>query len=129
MSVMFNCTLEHDTRVWPRKSLAFRSAELLGEALVEHSYAAELLVALFEEPVDRHVLELAKIAQQIALEDIPHLPWIAVGGAQRLGDDVVDDPQPEQVARGQPQGLSGEALRLVVGFLPQDARTALRTDD
>ena len=43
-------------------------------------------------------MQLAEMTEQICLEDVGHLAVVAVGAAQRLGNDVVDDTQSEQVA-------------------------------
>src|SRR5262249_1034086 len=49
--------------------------------------------------------------------------------AERLGDDVVEDPQLHQVPGGQPQRLRGQRLGHVVGLPPEDARAPLGADD
>ncbi len=46
---------------------------------------------------------------------------IAVGAAERLGDDVVDDAQFGQMSGGQPQGVGGLGASDLVGLLPENA--------
>ncbi len=111
MSVMFNCDALIPFFVY-RSHGAVRAVNEDGLeisrrrrssrlAFVEDAHFAELLVALFEQLFHWDLLQVAQIAQKIALEDVPHLPRVAVGAAQWFGNNVVDDTQVEKVARGQ----------------------------
>src|SRR5262249_50063301 len=62
-------------------------------ALEQHAHAPELLIALLQQLLDRHVVQLAQMAEQISLEHVGHLAVVAVGAAERLGNDVVDDAE------------------------------------
>src|SRR5262249_32497736 len=57
----------------------------------EDSHAAELLVAIGQEFVGGLADQIAKRAEQINFEPERHLMVVAMGAAERLVDDVVDD--------------------------------------
>ena len=52
---------------------------------------------------------------------------IAMSPARWLGDYIVDDPEPEQVATGELESLGRS--RSVLGPFPEDRRAAFGTDD
>ena len=57
------------------------------------AHAAELVVAVGEQLVDRLGDQLAERADEVDLQPVGHLVVVAVGGAERLGDHVVDDAE------------------------------------
>src|SRR5262249_22125449 len=105
-----------------------RTGAIRTRQIVEHTYPAKLLIALFEQFIHVDLLQLPQIAKQIRFERVTHGARVAVGAAERLGNDVVDDAELEQVAGGQAQGVGGERLGLVVGGLPENAGAAFGTD-
>ena len=87
--------------VWLAKSKAGRSSN--------DAHRPKLAIPQFQELIDRHAAEFAQIAQQIGLQRVADLAWIAVGAAERLGNDVVDDAEPSKVLGGQLQRLGGQS--------------------
>src|SRR5262245_36168700 len=49
------------------------------DAFVEDAHAAELLVALLQQFVGRHVAQVAEVAEQVRLQGVGHLARVAVG--------------------------------------------------
>src|SRR5262249_27805345 len=110
----------------PSRSLSDGAVERRSD--VENPHAAELLIPSLQELIQGYRAQLAQIAQQVRLEGRSRLPVVAVGAAERFGNDVIDDPQGSQMTGGQAQGIGGQGLGLLVGLLPKDARTALGAD-
>src|SRR5262249_21330313 len=97
-------------------------------SLEEHPHPPELLVTRLQKVFNGERTQFAEVADQIALEGVRHLAWVAVGTAQRLRDHVIDDAEPLQVAGRQAQRLGGHRRRLLRRFPPEDARASLGTD-
>src|SRR5262249_3743121 len=98
----------------------------VGDALLELTHAADFLVAAPQDLLHPYGTQVAQVAQHVSLEGVAHLAVVAVGAAERLADDVVDDAELEQVTRRQPQRFGGQRLGLLVRLLPQDAGAPLR---
>src|SRR5262245_38250514 len=94
--------------------------------LTVDSHPSKLLIPLADEVFRGEAPELAQITQQIGLERVAHRAVIAMGTAQRLGDDVVDYPERGQVPGRQPECLGGQRLCLLVGHPPEDSCTPFR---
>src|SRR6185503_10486560 len=94
--------------------------------LGQRTHGKVLLLALFEELVDLELLELAQMAFQRVAEPQGSGLRIGVSASRRLGNDLIDHPQIEEVLRRDLEGLRGPLpLRRV---LPQDGGAPLRGD-
>src|SRR5688572_26394891 len=100
------------------------SMTALNSLLGEGTHGKVLLFAAFQQLVDLQLAELAHIALERVAERCRRRLGIRVRAAGRLGDDLVDHAEIEQVLRRDLEGL-GRALALA-GVLPQDRRAALR---
>src|SRR5206468_4231094 len=92
----------------------------------EDADLAVFLVAAVEKSVERDVDELAEVAEEEGLESGGGLAMVAVGAAERLRDDLVDDPEAEQVLAGELE--RGGGLGGVFATFPEDRRTAFGAD-
>src|SRR5690606_40726791 len=99
-------------------SSASRPAASARPDLLELAIVRDALVALLEQFLRVHALELAQRVGQRALEKVRHLRRIAVRAADRLDDDPVDPPERLQPVRRDAERL-GRFGRLR-GALPQD---------
>src|SRR3989454_456027 len=72
---------------------------------------------------DRHVVAVAR--GRAELDAVRRVP-VAVGAADRLGDDRVDDAEAQEVGRRDPHRRG--RLRSLRGVAPEDRRTPLRRD-
>jgi hypothetical protein len=76
------------------------------------THAPELGVAPLESVLDRERGELAEVAAEGVVERGRGGGEAAVSAAERLGDDLVADPEVDEVVRGHLELLGGRALGL-----------------
>src|SRR5205809_178295 len=86
--------------------------------LDEDAHLAVLVVPAVEERAERDVDELGELAEEEGLEVGGGLAMVAVGAAERLGDDLVDDPEAEQILAGELE--RGGGLGGVLAAFPED---------
>src|SRR2546423_134620 len=84
-----------DLRPWPRRTGRGGASRLL-----EGSHSAEFLVAFFHKRRQLELLQIVQSALQIGREKLGALGRIAVGAAGGFGNDLVDDAEALDVARG-----------------------------
>jgi hypothetical protein len=80
------------------------------------AHLAELLIALFEPCVDIHRGGLGERRLQRLFEQPRRFDRIGVGAADRFLDDLVDDPEREEIRRRQLERLC--RLDLLSGVAP-----------
>jgi hypothetical protein len=69
------------------------------DLLLVHAHAPQLLVAVADELVGRQLRELPKVPEYAIFQVGGHSSRLPVGAAERLGHDLVDDAEAEQVIR------------------------------
>src|ERR1051326_2005223 len=94
-----------------------------GARRAEHSHAPKFLVTAVAERVARQRTELREMPFERAPERLHRLRRVPVGATERLGDDVVDDAELEEVFRRQAKRLRGARHR-IGGLLPVEDRGA-----
>src|SRR5260221_321297 len=110
MSVMYNWRVNGEGAEIPRKNQEkpHSYCRAAFDSFVKYTHAAELLIAFYQKLRQGKRRQFAEIAQQIDLENVAHLPGVTMGASQRFGNDVVDDAQLEEIARGELQGAGGQ---------------------
>src|SRR6185312_15454597 len=103
-----------DTMESPATTAGMREVGLF----LERAVAAQALVAALEQLRRRYGRQPVQLLQQHSLQPDRHRVWVAVGAAQRLTHDLVDQAQLEQPRGGHAERLGG--LLGLVGVLPQD---------
>src|SRR3990170_121485 len=88
-----------------RKERKWSRPDGSGEALLAH--VEELLAAALLQLRAAVAQQLAQALLQLVADGGDGQLAAAVGAAQRLRDDVVDDPEAQQVLRGEAQRLGG----------------------
>src|SRR2546423_2758709 len=73
--------------------------------LDDHAHLPELLVAALEQVLGLTTLQVAQRLGDILLEAVGGGVGVAVGAAERLGDDRVNHPELTQVAAGELEAL------------------------
>src|SRR5229473_4129038 len=95
--------------------------------LAQRTHRKVLLLPAFEELLDPHLAQLPHMASQRVAQRRGGGLRIGVRSARRLGDDLVDDPELQQVFGRDLERLGG-ALPLA-RILPEDGGAALGGDD
>src|SRR6266516_189324 len=85
--------------------------------LDERAHRKVLLLAALEELLDAHPGEQAQVAAQGFAQGLGGGVGVGVGPARRLGDDLVDDAQFQEVGGGELERLGGALL--LARVLPQ----------
>src|SRR5207247_7320898 len=88
--------------------------------LDERAHRKVLLLAALEELLDAHPGEQAQVTAQGFAQGLGGGVGVGVGPARRLGDDLVDDAQFQEVGGGELERLGGALL--LAGVIPQDRR-------
>src|SRR6187431_909976 len=91
---------------------------VFGEVNAEAPHVAELVVPGVEPRFARQAADLRQRAREGIVDLERGGCGIGVGAADRLQDDLVDDPGLEEIGRGQLQRLRG--LDLLRGIAPED---------
>ena len=88
---------------------------------------AEFLIALFEQPVDRYLIDLSQVELQTFINHAHGAGWIGVSAAVGLGEHIVDAAQVLDVVGRVLE--CGRRLLFFTGVLPHDRRASLRRND
>src|SRR6185369_17296188 len=94
--------------------------------LLEDTDPAEALMPLFDERGTRPPPQSPELIAERRAQIRGGLLPVAMGSADRFGNDAINDPQAEQLRRRDPHEPGG--LRRLGGVPPQDGRAAFRRD-
>jgi hypothetical protein len=84
-------------------------------------------VAPLQEFVEGELEQSAEVRLDRLLHGVAHGRWVAVGSARRLGQDLVDHAQAQQVRGGHLERL--RRVRRLLRIVPEDRRATLGGDD
>src|SRR5438477_4587670 len=99
------------------------SRKCVKSLLGQRTHGKVLFFATFEEFVDLQLAELAEVALQRVAEGCGGRFWIGVRAARRLGDDLVDHAEREEVLGGDLQRFRGPLP--LARVLPENRGAAL----
>jgi hypothetical protein len=105
---------------------AFAGVPVLDEVHAQPPHAAELLVAPGERASGVRAADTARAADSAVSSSAAAPSGSLWAPPRRLGDDLVHDPEPEHVGRGELEGVGG--LDLPAGVAPENRRAALGRD-
>src|SRR5487761_2180557 len=94
-----------------------------GGNLLESPIGEDLVFARLEQRVERLLLQVTQHLGERLLQRHHHRRVVAMGSAQRLVDDLVDQPELLQPGGGDPERLGG--LGRMFGRFPEDRRATL----
>src|SRR5436309_9917484 len=103
------------------------STTSVNSLLAQRTHRKVLLLPPFEELLDPDLAEMPQVATEGLAERRGRRLGVGVRPTRRLGDDLVDDPELQQVLGRDLQGLGGPLP--LARVLPEDGRAALGGDD